>query len=199
MFDSHQADNRVFSKYDLEKVSRPDQTAPPERCGGRVRSLGPGLPGRRLTHICRGALLHDIGKIGVPDRILNKPGQLTEDEWELVRQHSVYAYEMLRPIQFLRSTLDIPYFHHEKWGGTGYPRGLKGEQIPLAARIFAMVDVWDALRSDRSYRKAWQADRVRAHIRVLSGTHFDPQMVEVFLKLVDGDIKDNLSNKLSKE
>ena len=135
-----------------------------------------------IVHIRRGALLHDIGKMGIPDAILLKPGPLTEEEWEIMRKHPVYAYELLSPIVFLRPALDIPYCHHEKWDGTGYPRGLKGEQIPLAARIFAVVDVWDALRSDRPYRRAWPPDKVRQHILSLAGTHFDPDVVEAFLK-----------------
>jgi putative nucleotidyltransferase with HDIG domain len=135
-----------------------------------------------LVHIRRGALLHDIGKMGIPDAILLKPGPLTDEEWEIMRKHPVYAYELLSPISFLRPALDIPYCHHEKWDGTGYPRGLKGEQIPLAARIFAVVDVWDALRSDRPYRKAWPENRIREHIRTLAGTHFDPKVVEAFLR-----------------
>ena len=108
-----------------------------------------GINEAELVQIRRGALLHDIGKMAIPDSILLKPGPLTDDEWEIMRRHPVYAYELLSPIAFLHPALDIPYCHHEKWDGTGYPRGLKGEQIPLAARIFAVVDVWDALRSDR--------------------------------------------------
>jgi response regulator RpfG family c-di-GMP phosphodiesterase len=134
-----------------------------------------------LVHIHRGAVLHDIGKMGVPDSILLKPGPLTEDEWEIMRQHPTMAYDLLAPVAYLRPALDIPYAHHERWDGTGYPRGLKGEEIPLAARIFAVVDVWDALRSDRPYRKGWSEDRVREHIRGLAGTHFDPRVVEAFL------------------
>ncbi len=136
-----------------------------------------------LTEIRRGALLHDIGKIGVPDYILLKPGPLTDDEWVVMRKHPIYAHEMLSGIRYLSRALDIPYCHHEKWDGTGYPRGLKGEQIPLAARIFAVVDVWDALSSDRPYRKAWSRERVRDYIRSLSGTHSDPQVVVAFLEL----------------
>jgi PAS domain S-box-containing protein len=137
-----------------------------------------------LVHVRRGALLHDIGKMGVPDGILLKPGPLTDDEWVLMRQHPVYAYDLLLPIAYLRPALDIPYCHHEKWDGTGYPRGLRGEQIPLAARIFAVVDVWDAMRSDRPYRKGRPDAEVHEHIRSLSGTHFDPQVVQVFLERI---------------
>jgi len=136
-----------------------------------------------LVQVRRGALLHDIGKMGIPDFILLKPGPLTDAEWEIMRKHPGYAYALLHPIAYLRPALDIPYCHHEKWDGTGYPRGLKGEQIPLAARLFAVVDVWDALRSDRPYRPAWSEEKAREHIRSLAGTHFDPQVVEAFLSL----------------
>ena len=145
---------------------------------------GMGLSDVELMHLRRGALLHDIGKMGIPDRILLKPDKLTDAEWMVMRQHPVFAYELLSPIAYLRSALDIPYCHHEKWDGTGYPRGLKGDLIPLSARIFAVVDVWDALRSDRPYRKAWSEDQVREHIRLLAGTHFDPQVVEGFEKMM---------------
>ncbi|HVF99782.1 MAG TPA: HD domain-containing phosphohydrolase, partial [Chloroflexia bacterium] len=142
-----------------------------------------GAPEDDVVQIQRGALLHDIGKMGIPDSILLKPGPLTDEEWVIMRKHPVYAYELLSPISFLRPALDIPYCHHEKWDGTGYPRGLKGEQIPLAARIFAVVDVYDALRSDRPYRAAWPEEQVLAHIRELSGTHLDSRVVEAFLEL----------------
>jgi HD-GYP domain-containing protein (c-di-GMP phosphodiesterase class II) len=138
-----------------------------------------------LLHIQRGALLHDMGKMGIPDSILLKPGPLTEEEWEIMRKHPTYAYELLSPIEFLRPALDIPYCHHEKWDGTGYPRGLKGEQIPLAARIFAVVDVYDALSSDRPYRPACPEEKVREYIRRESGTHFDPRVVDAFLRMDD--------------
>ncbi|NCC34930.1 MAG: HD domain-containing protein, partial [Chloroflexia bacterium] len=140
-----------------------------------------------LVHIRRGALLHDIGKMGIPDAILLKPGPLTPEEWEIMKRHPTYAYELLYPITYLRPALAIPYCHHEKWDGTGYPRGLKGEAIPLAARLFAIVDVWDALRSDRPYRKAWPEDRVHEHLASLSGTHFDPQVVELFFRVLNED------------
>ena len=143
-----------------------------------------GLCGEDLIQIRRGALLHDIGKMGIPDHILLKPGPLTEDEWQIMRRHPQYAYEMLRPISFLRAALDIPWCHHEKWDGTGYPRGLAGEAIPLSARLFSLVDVWDALRSDRPYRKAWSEDRVREHLCSCAGTHFDPTLVPLFLSVV---------------
>jgi HD-GYP domain-containing protein (c-di-GMP phosphodiesterase class II) len=141
------------------------------------------LPEEEIVHLRRGALLHDIGKMGVPDAILWKPGPLTDAEWAVMRQHPALAYDMLLPIAHLRPALDIPYSHHEKWDGTGYPRGLKGEAIPLSARIFAVADVWDALRSDRPYRPAWPEARVRDHIRALSGTHFDPHVVNAFLQI----------------
>lgn len=144
-----------------------------------------GMSGAELTQVRRGALLHDIGKLGIPDAILLKPGPLTAEEWKVMKRHPEYAFEWLSPITYLRPALEIPYCHHEKWDGTGYPRGLKGEQIPLAARLFAIVDVWDALQSDRPYRKAWnQAETIR-HIESLQGTHFDPQVVEVFMSLVN--------------
>ena len=136
-----------------------------------------------LVHIRRGALLHDIGKMGIPDRILHKPGPLNDEEWEFMRQHPVYAHEFLAPIAYLRPALEIPYCHHERWDGTGYPRGLKGEQIPLAARVFAVVDVWDALVSDRTYGKAWTEEEARAYIGEQSESHFDAQVVEAFLKM----------------
>ncbi len=143
-----------------------------------------GINGDKLLHVSRGALLHDIGKMSIPDSILLKPGKLTDDEWEIMRMHPVYAQRFLSQIDYLRPALEIPYCHHEKWDGTGYPRGLKGEQIPLAARIFAVVDVWDALSSDRPYRDAWPREKVQAHIREQSGQHFDPRVVEAFFEIV---------------
>ncbi|TMC56054.1 MAG: HD-GYP domain-containing protein [Chloroflexi bacterium] len=143
-----------------------------------------GVSDSELVQMRRGALLHDIGKMGVPDSILLKPGPLTDDEWVVMRKHPVFAYELLEPILFLRGALDIPHHHHEKWDGTGYPCGLKGEQIPLAARIFAVVDVWDALRSDRPYRPGWPEPKVLDHIGAQSGKHFDSTVVEVFMRLV---------------
>jgi response regulator RpfG family c-di-GMP phosphodiesterase len=142
-----------------------------------------GIGEAELAHMRRGALLHDIGKIGIPDSILLKPGPLTEAEWAIMRQHPAFAYDLLKPVVYLGPALDIPYCHHERWDGTGYPRGLKGEQIPLAARIFAVVDIWDVMRSNRPYQKGLPEDRVREYIRNLSGTHFDPEIVEVFLSL----------------
>jgi putative nucleotidyltransferase with HDIG domain len=137
-----------------------------------------------LLHIRRGALLHDIGKMGVPDNILNKPTALTDEEWVSMHKHPQFAYDMLHPIEYLRPALDIPYCHHEKWDGTGYPRGLKGEEIPMAARLFAVVDVWDALISDRPYRRAWSQAEALTYIHEQSGRHFDPQVVELFFKIL---------------
>jgi HD-GYP domain-containing protein (c-di-GMP phosphodiesterase class II) len=152
-----------------------------------------GFNSDQLMQVRRGALLHDIGKMGVPDGILLKPDKLNDEEWVIMRKHPTFAYELLLPIAFLREALDIPYCHHEKWDGTGYPRGLKGEQIPFAARIFAAVDVWDALRSDRPYRAGWPVDKVREHIGKGSGTHFDPKVVEMFLEVVSNDpLKEDL-------
>ncbi|MBA4396274.1 MAG: hypothetical protein C0394_02620 [Syntrophus sp. (in: bacteria)] len=144
-----------------------------------------GVADKDLLHVRHGALLHDVGKIGIPDGILLKQGPLSDLEWEIMRRHPVYAYELLSPIGFLLPALDIPYCHHEKWDGSGYPRGLKGEQIPLSARIFAIVDVWDALISDRPYRKKKTRADVFDYIRSLSGAHFDPKVVEVFLSIED--------------
>ncbi len=136
-----------------------------------------------LMYVRWGALLHDIGKMGVPDQVLLKPGPLTPEEWAIMTCHPRYAYEMLAPIAYLRPALDIPYCHHEKWDGSGYPRGLKGEQIPLSARIFAVVDVADALGSNRPYQLAWPPQRVRQYVREQSGRHFDPAVVEAYLAL----------------
>jgi PAS domain S-box-containing protein len=148
-----------------------------------ARAMGVG--GAELVHLRRGALLHDVGKIGIPDSILLKPGPLTDDEWMVMRRHPDYADKLLMPIEYLRPARAIPYCHHEKWDGTGYPRGLRGEEIPLAARIFAVVDVWDGLRSDRPYRRAWPIERVREHIRAQAGLHFDPAIVDVALRVLD--------------
>jgi len=142
-----------------------------------------GVHGGALVSIRRGALLHDIGKMAVPDHILRKPGPLEGEEWAVMRRHPDYAHEMLRSIDFLSDSLDIPRCHHEKWDGAGYPRGLSGEDIPLAARIFALADVWDALRSDRPYRSAWPAERAVEHIVAQSGIHFDPAVVKAFLAM----------------
>lgn len=139
----------------------------------------------QIVHIRRGALLHDIGKLGVPDAILLKPGELTAEEWVVMRKHPQFAYDMLLPIDYLYPALDIPYCHHEKWDGTGYPRGLKGAQIPLAARLFSFVDVWDALRSDRPYRKALSEEETLTYIQNQAGRYFDPNFVEMFFRLIN--------------
>jgi len=156
-----------------------------------------GINGEELTHISRGALLHDIGKMGIPDNLLQKPGPLTVEEAKVMQQHPAYAYELLSSIPFLHPALDIPFCHHEKWDGTGYPRGLKEEEIPLSARIFAVADVWDALLSDRPYRNAWSREEAMNYIREQPGKHFDPRVVEVFLEFTDrmDQIRKNLTTK----
>ncbi len=133
------------------------------------------------NHIWRGCLLHDVGKLGIPDSILLKEGPLTEEEWKVMRRHPVLAYEWLNAIPFLEPAMDIPYCHHEKWDGSGYPRGLKGEEIPIAARLFAIIDVWDAITSDRPYRKAMSRAEAVQYILSQSGKHFDPQIVTLFM------------------
>jgi putative nucleotidyltransferase with HDIG domain len=140
-----------------------------------------GMHDREIVHIRRGALLHDIGKMGVPDSILMKEGPLTPAEEKIMQKHPLYAFEILMPIAYLRPALDIPYCHHEKWDGSGYPRGLRGAQIPLAARIFTLSDTWDALISRRRYHAAWPREKVEEYIRARAGTHFDPELVELFL------------------
>lgn len=146
-----------------------------------------GIDESDIMYIRWGALLHDIGKIGIPDKILLKPGPLTPEEWEIMRRHTVYAHEMLSRVTFLGIAIEIPYFHHEKWDGTGYPNGLKGEQIPLSARLFAIVDVWDALNSKRPYRQEpWQKEEVLNYIRQETGKHFDPKVAREFLDLING-------------
>ena len=143
-----------------------------------------GIADQDVEDVRRGALLHDIGKIAVPDHILRKPGPLTDAEWVIMRTHPKAAYDILKPIKHLANSLDIPYCHHERWDGAGYPRGLKGDAIPLSARIFAIIDVWDALLSDRPYRKAWEREKVIEHIQENSGTHFDPVLADLFLKMM---------------
>lgn len=143
-----------------------------------------GINQEELVHVRRGALLHDMGKLGIPDAILHNPAKLNDEEWELMRQHPQLAYDMLHHIEYLHPALDIPYCHHEKWDGTGYPRGLKGEQIPLASRIFAIVDVWDAMTSDRPYRRGMKEEDVLKYLKDQTGKHFDPQVVELFFKVI---------------
>lgn len=138
-----------------------------------------------MVHIRRGALLHDMGKMGIPDEILQKPGSLTDEEWKVMRKHPQYARQMLSRIGYLSDALIIPYHHHERWDGSGYPQGLKGEEIPLFARLFSVVDVWDALSSDRPYRRKLPTDDVIAYLKQEAGRLFDPKIVDVFLKLVN--------------
>jgi PAS domain S-box-containing protein len=152
-----------------------------------------GLSDDELVNIRRGALLHDIGKLGVPDNILLKPGKLTDEEWVIMKKHPTIAHDLISPIPFLKKSLDIPYCHHEKWNGTGYPRGLKGEEIPLAARIFSVVDVWDALRSDRPYRPAWSKEKAMEYILQESGTGFDPKVVEGFINVVKSETAEGVT------
>lgn len=140
-----------------------------------------GITDLSLEHVRWGVLLHDIGVMAIPDRILKKETPLSEEEWQTMRQHPINAYELLSPIPYLRQAIDIPYCHHERWDGAGYPNRLKGEQIPLAARIFAVVDVWDALSSERPYRQAWPRDAVRDYLQQEAGKQFDPKIVESFL------------------
>ena len=146
-----------------------------------------------------GALLHDVGKMSVPDAILHKPGPLTDEEWVVMRGHTTVAHAMLAPVAFLRPALDIPYCHHEKWDGTGYPRQLKGEEIPLCARLFAVVDVYDALTSDRPYRKAWSHAKTVAHLNSLAGSHFDPRAVAAFLTLLEAHSAENADDAKMEE
>ena len=146
-----------------------------------------GFSGEELVNIHRGTLLHDIGKLGVPDSILRKPGLLTDEERKIMQQHPVFAYNLLKPISYLRSALDIPHLHHEKWDGSGYPYGLLREQIPLSARLFAIVDVFDALTSNRPYREAWTIQKTIEYIKGQSGKHFDPHIVDVFLSYIGGE------------
>ncbi len=148
-----------------------------------------GLDESELIHIRRGAMLHDIGKMAIPDSILLKPGPLTSDEWDVIRQHTRYAYELLWPISYLGPAIDIPHFHHERWDGSGYPDGLKGNEIPLAARLFAIIDVFDALTSPRPYRPAWERPAAVQYVREQEGKAFDPEVAEVFLKMLeDGEL-----------
>jgi putative nucleotidyltransferase with HDIG domain len=151
-----------------------------------ARALG--VEEDQLIHIRRGGLLHDIGKMAVPDNILLKPEPLTDEEWQIMRQHPQLAYDWLVGISFLKYALEIPYYHHEKWNGTGYPHGLKGKLIPLSARIFAVADVWDALTNDRPYRKAWSHSKAAEYMREKSGIYFDPEIIDVFLSLIAATI-----------
>lgn len=143
-----------------------------------------GASEEELRYMYYGALLHDIGKMGIPDEILHKPNKLTSEEWEIVKYHPTQAYQLLKDIEYLQQAIEIPYCHHEKWNGEGYPRGLKGNEIPLSARIFAVVDVWDALNSERPYKKAWAKDEVVQYMKEQSGIQFDPKVIEIFLTKV---------------
>lgn len=143
-----------------------------------------GIPDAEIAHIRRGALMHDIGKMGIPDTILQKPGELTDAELAIMQTHPEKAYQILSQIDYLAPAMDIPYCHHEKWDGTGYPRGLKGDEIPLAAQLFAVVDVYDALTTDRPYRKAWSKEQTLDYIREQSGKHFSPVAVRAFLEIM---------------
>lgn len=143
-----------------------------------------GIKASDLPHMQRGALLHDIGKLGIPDSVLHKTSSLTEEEWELIRRHPQIGYDLLSEIAYLFPALDIPHYHHEKWDGTGYPYGFQGEHIPLSARIFTVVDVYDALISDHIYRKAWSKEKAREYIREQAGKHFDPEISGLFLRTI---------------
>jgi len=144
-----------------------------------------GVHEEEIPGIRHGAYLHDIGKMAIPDKILFKPGSLNEQEWEIMKQHPVHSREFISEIMFLQPAIQIAYFHHERWDGTGYPEGLRGEEIPLAARIFAVIDNWDALNSDRPYRKAWPSEDVIAYLQGNAGSIFDPQVVEAFLDILE--------------
>lgn len=143
-----------------------------------------GISEADCVHIRRGALLHDIGKMGIPDQILHKPSPLSPEEWDIMRQHPEHARRLLAPVDYLGPAVEIPYCHHEKWDGSGYPRGLKGEEIPLAARVFAVVDIWDAVRSKRPYSEAWSDERARAHLMSIAGTHLDPEVTRQFFAVL---------------
>lgn len=153
-----------------------------------------GVPEDEIVHIRRGAILHDIGKMGIPDSILHKPGTLTEEEWEIMRKHPENAYNMLKNIKYLKPALDIPYCHHERWDGTGYPRGLKGEAIPLAARLFSIVDAWDALLSNRPYRKGLTKSSTQKTITSEKGTRYQPELVDFFMEFLNEKTQNRKKN-----
>lgn len=146
-------------------------------------AIAVGFEGDALKHLCWGTVLHDIGKVAIPDNILNKPGPLTDEERTIMQDHVAYAYELLAPLEFPEGVIDIPYYHHEKWDGSGYPAGLRGTEIPISARIFAIVNVWDALTSDRPYRKAWSIGKTIAYLEEEKGKHFESELVDIFLQL----------------
>jgi HD-GYP domain-containing protein (c-di-GMP phosphodiesterase class II) len=152
-----------------------------------------GIQEPEIPHVRRGAFLHDIGKLGIPESILHKTEPLTDDEWTVIRSHPQISYDLLSPIVYLHPALDIPYCHHEKWDGTGYPHGMKGTDIPLTARIFAVIDVWDALISERPFRDAWPEEKASEYIREQAGLRFDPDIVDIFL---DADIKRRVTHFL---
>lgn len=198
LFESLQRSNRDLARaYDttLEGWSRAMDLRDKETEGHtqRVTDLtvrlarAMGLREDQVVHLRRGALLHDIGKMGVPDAILFKPDKLTAEEWTHMRRHPEYARDLLHPVEYLRPALAVPYAHHEKWNGSGYPQGLRGDQIPLEARIFAVVDVWDALTSDRPYRPAWSREQALTYIREESGKHFDPKVAEAFVNMMGSE------------
>ena len=143
------------------------------------------IPEDELVHIYRGALLHDIGKMAIPDEILRKTGPLTHEERTIIRKHPEIAHQLLEPIPFLKKAMEIPYCHHEKWDGTGYPRGLKGREIPVSARIFTVADVWDAVQYDRPYKKGWPREKAIQYLKENDGTHFDPHVVDIFLRMIE--------------
>jgi putative nucleotidyltransferase with HDIG domain len=143
-----------------------------------------GIRGEALVNVRRGALLHDIGKMGTPDAILHKNGPLDAEERKVIEKHPQDAYNMLNQIEYLRAALEIPYCHHEKWDGTGYPRGLKGEEIPISARMFTIIDVFDALSNDRPYRMAWPLEKVITYLKEQKGSHFDPVVLDAFIQLL---------------
>ncbi len=172
---------RTLELRDYETKGHSERVVALSRAIGRAA----GFDGEALADLKRGALLHDIGKIAIPDHVLLKPGPLTDDEWEIMRKHPEYGYRLLADIPFLTEAVKVAYSHHERWNGTGYPLGLKGEQIPILARAFALADVYDALRSERPYKHAWPRDEVTAYIQAESGKHFDPAMVEAFCRLPD--------------
>lgn len=164
---------------DLRDKETKDHTTRVTRVATELARLA-GIKGDALKTFERGAMLHDIGKMGIPDAILTKPGSLTKEEFEIIKQHPGIAYGLLSKNDFLKPCIDIPYCHHEKWDGTGYPRGLKGEEIPFSARLFAIIDVWDALSRDRIYKETWPEEKIFALFRHSSGSHFDPCVVELF-------------------
>jgi HD-GYP domain-containing protein (c-di-GMP phosphodiesterase class II) len=172
---------RMLEMRDTEPQGHHERVA--DMTVGFARSLG--VADSDLVNIRRGAMLHDVGKMGISDQVLLKPDTLTDDEWRIMHQHPIIAFEKLSPIDALVPALDIPYCHHENWDGSGYPRGLAGEKIPFAARLFSIVDTWDILRTDRPWRKAWPDERVITHIRERGGKSFDPQLADLFTKLLE--------------